>query len=141
MKVHPSLPPSLPPSFSPSLLPFLPSYIFFCYFIYISNVGPLPSFSSTTPYPIPSPCCLYEGFSPLILPLLPHHPSIPLCWVIEPPQDHIRPSSCYICSWSSEISGGSRLVDTVVLPMGLQSPSAPLVLLLTLPHWSPISSQ
>jgi hypothetical protein len=25
--------------------------------------------------------------------------------------------------------------------MGLQSPSAPLVLLLTLPHWSPISSQ
>jgi hypothetical protein len=41
----------------------------------------------------------------------------------------------------SGISEGSGLVDTVVLPMGLQSSSAHSVLLLTLPYWSPTSIQ
>jgi hypothetical protein len=54
-------------------------------FIFISNVIPLPSFPSTSPLPPPSPC-LYEGAPPRTHPLLPQWPSIPLYWVIKPPQ-------------------------------------------------------
>lgn len=44
------------------------------------------------PIPCPSPC-LYEGAPPSIHPLRPHHPSIPLHWGIESPQDkeHLFP--------------------------------------------------
>jgi hypothetical protein len=38
----------------------------------------------------PSPC-LYEGASPPTRPLLPHRPSIPLHWGMEPPQGHDPP--------------------------------------------------
>jgi hypothetical protein len=80
-------------------------------------------------------------------PLPPRHPNIPLRWGIEPPQDQGPPFPlmpektilCYICSWShrflyvyslfgdlvSGSSGGVWLVDFVVLPMGLPTPSAP----------------
>jgi hypothetical protein len=61
-----------------------------------------------TPYPI-SPPRFYEG-TPLPTthyPLLPHLPSIPLHWSIEPPQDQGPPLPlmpdkailCYICIW------------------------------------------
>lgn len=66
-------------------------------------------------FPVSPPQTLY----PLPLPLwgslpthslLPQHPSIPLGWVIEPPQDQGAPLSLapdkailyYICSWSHE---------------------------------------
>jgi len=102
----------------------------------------------TLPCP-PPPLCLYEDS-----PLSTHQPycsSIPLCWSIKPPQDQGPPLPmmpdkailCYICSWShgfphvySLVPGSSglgvQLVD-IVLPMGLQFPSAPSVLPLGLP--------
>ena len=53
--------------------------------------------------------------------------------------------AAYVCSlvsgfvsWNTE---GPGLVDTVILPMGLQSSSAPLVIPLTLPYWSLASIQ
>ncbi|EDM10302.1 RGD1560158 (predicted), isoform CRA_a [Rattus norvegicus] len=62
---------------------------------------------------------------------------------------------CYICGWSHGsfhvyslvdglvpgTSGGVWLVDTVVLSMGLQTPSAPSVFSLTPPLGSPCSVQ
>ena len=126
-------------------------FIFFLFklvilFIYISNVVPLPSFSSTKPLsPLPSPASM--GVLSCTCPLPPRHPNIPLRWGIEPPQDQGPPFPlmpektilCYICSWShrflyvyslfgdlvSGSSGGVWLVDFVVLPMGLPTPSAP----------------
>ena len=81
--------------------------------------------------------------------LLPHHPGILLHWGIKPSQDQefllpLMPDKeifCYTCSWSQGSlqvyslvgclvpgSSESLLVDIVVLPMGLQMPSAPSVL-------------
>jgi hypothetical protein len=87
--------------------------------------------------------------------LMPTHlpiPSIPLPWDTKSPQDLVHPLSlgpdkavlCFICAGghgpahvcSLVVSGsseGSRLVDTVGLPMGLPSPPTPSVLSLTLP--------
>jgi hypothetical protein len=42
-----------------------------------------------------------------------------------------------VCGLASGGSEESRLVDTVVLPMVLQSPWVPSVLLLTPPYWPP----
>jgi hypothetical protein len=85
-------------------------------------------------------------------PLLPHLSSIPLWLAIKPPQDQGPPFSlmsdkailCYICIWnhrSLHVYSGwwfspwelwlVQLVD-IVLPKGLQSPSAPSVLPLAL---------
>jgi hypothetical protein len=58
-----------------------------------------------TPYPISPPPFFYEG----ALPLLPHHPGIPLHWGIKPLQDQgpsltLMPDKailCYICSYYS----------------------------------------
>jgi hypothetical protein len=67
-------------------------------------LSPFPVFSSTNPHPLPFPLLLW-GCSP---PLLPQRPSVPLPWVIEPPQDWGAPLPvmpdkavlCYISSWS-----------------------------------------
>ena len=93
--------------------------------------------------------------------LLPYHPSIPLHWGIKYPKDQGPPPplmpdkaiDSYMCSWSLESlhvyslvgglvpwnSGRGRrqesgwLIDIIVLPVGLQTPSAPSVLPLTPP--------
>ena len=103
-------------------------------------------------------------------PLRPPCPVIPLHWGIKLSQNQrsllsLMPDKailCYICRWSHgslhvysmvgdlvpESSGGGRvwLVDIVVLPMGLQTASAPSVLSLTpslgslcLVQWLPAS--
>jgi hypothetical protein len=97
-----------------------------------------------------------------VLPLLPQHPSIPLHWVIEPPQDQGAPLPlmpykailCYISSWSHGFPHPHVLfgwwfspcelwdvclVDIVVLPVGLQIASASIVLAPTSPLGSPHS--
>jgi hypothetical protein len=109
--------------------------------------------------PIPYPLPLWG--SPTHHPLLPHRPSIPLHWGIKPSQDQgpllpLMPYKvilCYICSWSHgslhvyslvgglvlEISRESGWLIFFVLPMGLQTPSAPSVLPLT-PPLEPLGS-
>ena len=94
--------------------------------------------------------------------LLPHGPSIPLHYGIELPQDQ-EPSSCWCqirensatyASWALGSSmctlwlvvsprelWGVWLIDIVVLPIGLQTPSAPSVLPLTSLIGSPWSVQ
>ena len=83
---------------------------------------------------------------PPTYPLPSHHPSILLCWGIKTSQDQGPPLPlmtdkaihCYISNWShgslrvySLVGGlvrelsGVWLVDIVVLPMELQTPSAP----------------
>ena len=122
-------------------------FIFFfldIFFIYISNVIPFPSFPSENPLsPFPSP---YSPTHPLPLP----GPGIPLHRGIELSQDQgsllplmiDKAIFCYICSrshgslhvysWAGSLVPGSSkgywLVHIVVPPMGLQAPSAPLVL-------------
>jgi hypothetical protein len=124
------------------LSPFLQLFLLVIFFIYILNVNPFPG---------PSPC-LYGGFPLSTHPLLPPRPEIPLHWAIETSQDQglllplmlKKALLCNICSWSHGslhvyslvgglVSGrsGSRgvlLLDIVVLPMGLQTPSVPPVL-------------
>jgi hypothetical protein len=89
-------------------------------FIYISNV-PLLSLLSAEP---PSHTrCLYEGASPPTHPLLPQYSSIPLCWVIKPPQDQGSPLPlipdksflCCICSWSHGFPHMYSMVGGLVL--------------------------
>jgi hypothetical protein len=118
-------------------------------YIYTSNVIPISSFPSGNPHPILPP--------PASMRVLPHPPPrlSTLHWDIEPSQDQgsllpLMPDKailCYICSWNHGSlhvyslvgglvpgsSGGVWLVDTVVLPMGLQTPSAPSVLSLAPP--------
>jgi hypothetical protein len=121
-------------------------------FVNISNDIPLLGYPSTT---LPSPpFCLYEGASPPTHPFLPHCSNIPLPWAVKPPQDQgsalplmsDKAILCYICIWSHgfppRILFGwwfsllelcvVQLVD-IVLPIGLQSSSAPSVLPLPLP--------
>ena len=126
-------------------------------FIYISNVIPFPA--PTRP-PIPF---FYSPASIRVFthPLLPPHSGIPLHWGTEPSQEQgpllplvtDKTILCYICKWNHGSlhvyslvgglvpgnSGGVWLVDIVVLPMGLQTPSAPSVLSLTPPLVSPCS--
>jgi len=117
----------------------------------------LSGFASTSLLTHPPSPNFYEGAPLPTHPFLPHCPSIPLPWGIEPSQDQgpplpLMPDNailCYLC-WkhgslhmyslvgglvpgSSGGVGGIWLVDIVVLPLGLQMPSAPLVLSLTSP--------
>jgi hypothetical protein len=74
-------------------------------FIYISNIIPLPRipFTHLLPLPVPIACIMV-----LLHPLPPSHPSITLCWVIEPLQEQgpplpLTPDKAilyYICIWS-----------------------------------------
>ena len=60
------------------------------------------------PYPLPHTPCFYEGAPLYTHTLQPHCPSIPLHWVIKPPQYQGAPASLmpdkailyYICNWS-----------------------------------------
>jgi hypothetical protein len=103
-----------------------------------------------TSIPDPLPASMW------VVPHPPHCPSIPLQWGFEPSQDQapsppLMPDKailCFKCSWSHGslrayflvgglVPGSSErvwLVDIVVLPIGLQSPSAPSVLPQLL-HW------
>ena len=98
--------------------------------------------------------CFYKGAFPPTYPFPPDLFSIPLCWGIKSSQDQrpslpLMPNNAvlfYICKWSHgslhvyslmgglvPISSGEVWrVDTVILPMGLQSTSALSVLPLTL---------
>ena len=113
-------------------------------------------FLSYSPHPQP---CFYEGTP--YLPLLPHCPSIPLCWGIKLSQEQwpllpLMPDKasmllymqlepwvppCVLFGWwfSPWKLWVVWLVD-IVLPMGLQTPSAPSTLPLTLPLGSPSSA-
>ena len=61
-----------------------------------------------TPYCLSPTLCFYEDAPQPADPLLPQRPSIPLSWVMEPPQDQgtslpVIPNKailCYISSWS-----------------------------------------
>ena len=99
------------------------------------------------PYPISPPLCFSADVPQATHPILTSCPGIPLQWGIQPSQDQgpllpLMPNKaiiCYICCWGhgyvhlySLICGlvpGSSvvvwLVDIVVLPVGLQTPSAP----------------
>jgi hypothetical protein len=56
-------------------------------FVYISNIIPLPGWFPIHKHTIPFPLLLCAS-APLHTHTLPlQHPSIPLCWVIKPPQD------------------------------------------------------
>ena len=103
--------------------------------------------------------CFYEDVPTPTHPLQPQHPGIPLNWGnktsqnqgLFPPIDaeqchsllHMRlktwVSLCGLIRWwfSPGSSGGIWLVYIVVLPMGLQTPSASLVFPLTPPLGSP----
>ena len=135
-------------------------FIFFIgYFIYLHLKHWSPSwFHLCKAYSQSPSLCLYEGTPPPIHPLLPHRSNIPLCWGIKPSLDQgppliLMPDKSiflYICSWSHGflhvyILFGwwfspweiwvFQLVDTV-LPMELQSPSAPSDLPLAIPFGS-----
>lgn len=126
-------------------------YFFFLWLYYLLyfKCYPLPQ----TPLSHPPSPCFYVGASTPTHTLLPYYPSIPLCSCIESSQDQwppllLMPNKailCYICSCSHmslhayifgwgfspcELGWGERvwLVDTVVFPMGLQTPSAPSAL-------------
>jgi len=111
------------------------------------------------PSPFLSPC-FYQDAPPPPHPLSPQCPGISLHWGNEPSQDQgllwmpDKAILCYICSWSH----GSLhvligwlfsawelwsvwLVDIVVLPTGLQTPSVPSGLSLIPPLESPYSVQ
>jgi hypothetical protein len=95
------------------------SFLLVILFSDISNVIPIPSFLSINPL-CPPPPCLYEGAPPTAQQLLPQHPSIPLLWVIKPPQVQGAPLPlmldkailCYISTWSH----GSLHVYPMVVP-------------------------
>jgi hypothetical protein len=60
-------------------------------FIYISVLSNFPVSSLQTPYPFPLPPPSMRVLSLCTHPLLPYHPSIPICWVIKPSQDWASP--------------------------------------------------
>jgi hypothetical protein len=102
----------------------------------------LPGFPSTKPL-IPSPLP-FTSMRVLPYPLPPqfppHYSSIPLHWGLHRTKEPWLPPYV-LCSWwfSSWELVGVQLVDIAVLPVRLQSPSAPSVLPLTLPLWVPQS--
>ena len=121
-------------------------------------IFPFPIFLSPTTHLIPPLLLPFSCIRVLLHPLLPHPSSISLCWSIKSPQDQGSPHPlmpgkailCYKCSWNHGsfdvyslvgglVTGRSGWYDylNTVLPMGLQSPSAPSVLLLALPLGSP----
>ena len=106
------------------------------------------------PYPIPP--CFCDSVSPLTHPLLPPtldsptlghllslHRTKDLCshWCL--PRLYMQLELCVLLGWwlSPWELWGIWLVDIVVLPMGLQTPSAPSVLSLTPPLGTPCSVQ
>jgi hypothetical protein len=131
--------------------------IFFIgYFIYLHcKCYPPSQFPLCNP-PIPSPSpCFYEGAPPPNYSLLPHCPSIPICWGINPSQDQgpplpLMPDKAILYYISSLNHGSLRvyslvgglvsgssgviwLVNNAVLPMELQTPSTSSLLPLTPP--------
>jgi hypothetical protein len=117
---------------------------FLGYFIYLYfKCYPLSIFPSTNPLSSRLSDCLYEGAPPPTNPLLPQHPRIPFSSAIEPTQNHRAPprkgnslihiqlepwiNPCVLFGWwfSPWELSGVWLVDTVVLPVGLQTTSAP----------------
>jgi len=136
---------------------------FTLYFIYISNVIPLPSFPSTNSYPHLHPC-LYEGaphlpsyscLSGLVSPYsgsssLHTTKGLPFQWWKIRPYSATYPAGvmstfCVLFGWwfSPWEYWGFCLIAIVVLPMRLQNPSAPTVFALTnfpigLPMLSPM---
>ena len=125
-------------------------------------LSPFPVSPLKIPYSIPSPY-FYEGAPLPIHPLLHHRHSIPKLghqtFTGQEPSLPLMSDKvilCYICSWShgslhflvgglvpgsSGQGRGVWLVDIVVLPMGLQTPSAPSVLPVAPPLGSPCSVQ
>jgi hypothetical protein len=123
-------------------------------FVYISNDISFPGYpSTTTPNPSALSSLPFASMKVLTQPpihaLLPHCSSIPLSWSIKPPQDQV-PSlplksdkailsyiyvsepwvpPCTLLGWCFSLweHWVVRPAD-IVLPMGLQSPSAPPVL-------------
>jgi len=110
----------------------------------------------------PISCCFFEDAPTPTHPLPLQHLGSPLHWGNECSQDQglllLMPDNailCYICGWSHGslhvyswvgglVPGSSRgfwLIDIVLLPMGLQTPSTPSVLSLTPSLGSPFSSQ
>jgi hypothetical protein len=95
------------------------SYLILTYFLYISNVIPLPSFPS---YPLSHPLLLCGCLS--THPLLPQCPRISLLWIIKPPRDQGAPLPLmpdkaflhYISIWSHE---SMCTLWLVVYPWGL----------------------
>jgi hypothetical protein len=105
--------------------------------------------------------CLYEGAAPLTHPCQPSHSGISLHWEIKHPQAQgpllplmsNKAILCHICCLShgslqlcsfvvdpvTESSGGVWPVDTAAPPMGLQSPTTPLVPFPTPPLGTPRS--
>jgi len=100
------------------------------------------------PFPIPRSTCFYEDAPSPTHSLQPQCPGITLHWRNDPSQAKgllflLMPDKailCYICSWSHGyyLVGGALwelwghwLVDIVVLPIGLQTSSAPSVLSLS----------
>lgn len=69
---------------------------------------PFPVFPPQNPYPLSPPPAFMRALPNL--PILPQCPSIPLPWVIEPPQDQGPPLPlmtdkgllCYISSWTND---------------------------------------
>jgi hypothetical protein len=132
------------------------------FFIYISNVIPFPGSPPPweTSYLILPPPASVRIFQH---PRLPPCPQISLHWSTEPSQDQgpllplmfNKAILCYICIWSHGClhvyslvgglvpgsSGGFWLVDIVVLPVGLQTPSALSVLSLAPPLGKLCSAQ
>jgi len=129
---------------------FLFSYFWIFYVLTFQILSPSPLPISRSPTP-----CFYEDALAPTHPLQPQHPGILLHWGNKPLQDQgplflLMPGNtilCYICDWSHGSfhvyslvdglvpgsSGGICLVDVIVLPMGLQTPSAPSVFSLTPP--------
>jgi hypothetical protein len=135
-------------------LTYIDSILLDIFFIYISNVIPLPPFPPETLYPIPPPLLLWgcPPNHPPILVSLPSHSntlghqtftgpksSSPVDAQRGHPLLHMHMKSCVppcvLCGWwfSPWVFWQVRLVDFVFLPMGLQTPSAPRVLSLTPP--------
>jgi hypothetical protein len=95
--------------------------------IYLSNVIPFPGFLPENPHHTPLPPVSMKVLSHLTThppthPLLPHHPSISLCWCIKHSQDQGFPLPmmpdkaivCYICRWSHESLQVYCLVGSLV---------------------------
>ena len=112
-------------------------------FLYISNISPF--FVSPQIIPIPFTLSVFLRGSSSIHPFYPPHPGTCLHWGIKPSQDQepLLPLMsdkvilCYICSWnhglvlSPWVLWTVWLVHIVVLPIRLQTHSAPSVLPVT----------
>jgi hypothetical protein len=118
------------------------SFFFFIgYLIYLHfKCYPLSQFIPQKPPSHPPSSCFCDGVPPPTYPLLPPVPYTRASSLIDAQHSHpllhiwLEPwvSPCVLLGWWFR-PWEVRLVDTVVLPMGLQTPSAPLVLSLSPP--------